>query len=109
MPLLDYNYNYNYNYAAGAGRGGGPGRVRFDTDVFSRLVTTTPVPPNFVVPAPRTTPVPAPPPAPPVIATGANYPSFSQYWDADLQARMYLDDFLANTAGWQANYATVAT
>jgi membrane-associated phospholipid phosphatase len=106
MSVLDFNFNFN----AGAPPLAGSAlrfRPRYNSDVESRLVDTSQ--PDQLVPPPVA--------GLPLIAGHAqNYPPFHEFWDADLHAYMYLDDFLAviprdatvNPPSWRTNYAAVA-
>jgi membrane-associated phospholipid phosphatase len=94
MALLDMNMNMNMNMGFVSPAGGGRGiRVRYNSDVESRLVNPN-VPADLV---------------PPVSGTAQNYPSFHEYWDADLQSYMYLADYLQVTPNWLTACKTAAT
>lgn len=91
MSLLDFNFNFNAGVPPSAV--GLRCRPRYNSDLESRLVDTAA--PDQVVPAPAAHP--------------PNYPPFHEFWDADLRAYMYLDDFLAKvTPAWRASYAAAA-
>ena len=78
MPPLDMNMNMNMAFGS-VPTAGRMLRPRFNSDVESRLATL--VPPSGLVP-------------PEITGGPPNYPPFHKYWDADLQAYLYLDDFL---------------
>jgi PAP2 superfamily len=91
MSMLDFNFNFNAG--APSSSGGLRFRPRYNSDVESRLVDTSQ--PDQLVPAPAQQP--------------PNYPPFHEFWDADLHAYMYLDDFLrAFTGNWRPAYAAAA-
>jgi hypothetical protein len=92
MPLLDMNMNMNMSLAAPTGTTGLL-RPRYNSDVESRLVNL--IPSSGLVP--------------PVSGGAQNYPSFHQYWDADLQSYMYLADYLAATPNWRTDSSSAAT
>src|ERR1051326_9475569 len=78
MALLDMNMNMNINMnmaLAMSASGGRALRPRFNSDLESRLVDVTQ--PDNLVPA-----------------TPPKYPRLHTFWDADLHACVYLDDFL---------------
>jgi acid phosphatase (class A) len=91
MPLLDMNMNMGF--ASSVGNTGRLLRPRYNSDVESRLVDTS-VPANLV---PKSN-LPTPPPY---------YPTFHQYWDADLQSYMYLDRYITANPGWRAKYSGI--
>lgn len=101
MSLLDMNMNMNMNMAlAMSGTEGRGFRPRYNSDLESRLVDVTQ--PINLVPAPSigTTPP-------------KKYPRFHTFWDADLHACRYLDEFLrsvnaANSGDWRGAYASAA-
>ena len=77
MPVL--NQNQNQNQAIGMAAGAeGRFRPRYNTDLYPMLGASTPGNPPIVVPAPPT----------------GGYATFHPNWDAELQASMYVDDFL---------------
>ncbi len=92
MPVLDQNQNQNQNQSIGSAVER-RFRTRYNTDIFARLVDTTPPFTKLV-----------PPTVPPV---GGAYPPFHENWDAELRASMYLDNFLTKLSGAAA--AAVAT
>ncbi|SRR5229473_1351716 len=92
MPVLDQNQNQNQNQSIGSAVER-RFRTRYNTDIFARLVDTTPPFTKLV-----------PPTVPPV---GGVYPPFHENWDAELRASMYLDNFLTKLSGAAA--AAVAT
>jgi membrane-associated phospholipid phosphatase len=100
MSVLDFNFNFNAGVPPLAGSAL-RFRPRYNSDLESRLVDTTQ--PDQLVP-------------PPLAGGPPNYPRFHEFWDADLRAYSYLDDFLtsvvnaATAAGntWRAAYAVVA-
>jgi len=97
MSVLDFNFNFNAGVPPLAGSAL-RFRPRYNSDLESRLVDTTQ--PDQLVPN----------------RVGATYPPFHKFWDADLRAYSYLDEFLtavinaATAAGntWRAAYAAVA-
>ena len=100
MSMLDFNFNFNATAPAAAGSGA-RSRPRYNSDLESRLVDTG----QMLVPAA------------PTIQGAPNYPRFHPFWDAELQACMYLDDFLKAVTGaaaaavpptWRTTYATAA-
>jgi acid phosphatase (class A) len=93
MPLLDMNMNMNMNMGIASPAGEGKRfRVRYNSDVESRLVDTS-VAAALV----------------PHVSGGAqNYPSFHQYWDADLQSYMYLADYVTGSPNWRADCTAAA-
>ncbi len=93
MPLLDMNMNMNMALASPGGAFA-RFRPRYDSDLESLLVDTTP--PNTKL-------------VPPVSGGAQNYPSFHPLWDAELQSYMYLADYLAKTATWRADCTAAAT
>ena len=99
MPVLDQNQNQNQSIGSAGER---RFRTRYNTDIFARLVDTTPPHSKLV---------------PPIRGGGLpNYPLFHENWDADLRASMHLDDFLkklidtatAAATTWRTTYAAVA-
>jgi hypothetical protein len=100
MSVLDFNFNFNAGVPPLAGSAL-RFRPRYNSDLESRLVDTTQ--PDQLVP-------------PPLAGGPPNYRRFHEFWDADLRAYSYLDDFLtsvvnaATAAGntWRAAYAVVA-
>jgi membrane-associated phospholipid phosphatase len=100
MSLLDMNMNMNMALAMSTGANR-PLRPRYNSDLESRLVDVTQ--PDQLVPD--------------KLGGGAphNYPTFHRFWDADLHACMYLDDFLRWLAAhstsnrWRDDYKPAAT
>jgi hypothetical protein len=96
MALLDMNMNMNMNMALAMSASGGRAlRPRFNSDLESRLVDVTQ--PDNLVPA-----------------TPPKYPRFHTFWDADLHACVYLDEFLravndaSSTNDWRNDYKNAA-
>jgi acid phosphatase (class A) len=93
MSLLDMNMNMNMNMGLTTPAAGGRAiRPRYNSDLESRLVDTTQ--PGTLVP--------------PVSGTSQNYPSFHEYWDADLRSYMFLADYLSNSPNWRADCSNAA-
>jgi membrane-associated phospholipid phosphatase len=91
MTMLDQNQNQNQGIGSAVER---RFRARYNTDIFARLVDTTPPSRKLV---------------PPVLVGGPpNYPLFHENWDADLRASMHLDDFLAKLIGASASAVAAA-
>jgi acid phosphatase (class A) len=93
MPLLDMNMNMNMALAS-PGSASARFRPRYNSDLESLLVDTTPPSTKLV---------------PPVSGGAQNYLSFHPLWDAELQSYMYLADYLAKTATWRADCTAAAT
>jgi membrane-associated phospholipid phosphatase len=92
MPLLDMNMNMNMGFASPTDATGFS-RPRHNSDVESRLADVSQS--QTLVP--------------PVSGGAQHYPSFHPYWDADLQAYMYLADYLAATPNWRTAGSNAAT
>jgi membrane-associated phospholipid phosphatase len=100
MSVLDFNFNFNAGVPPLAGSAL-RFRPRYNSDLESRLVDTTPPGDQLV---------------PPGAGPQPHYPLFHEFWDADLRAYMFLDDFLtqvipaaaAAMTTWRAAYAIVA-
>jgi membrane-associated phospholipid phosphatase len=92
MPLLDMNMNMNMSFPASGG-GGRSLRPRYNSDIESRLVDVSQ--PGLLVP-------------PPLPGSPAHYPPFHEFWDADLRAYMYLDQFIAHLITTDAAVAAQA-
>ncbi len=90
MPVLDQNQNQNQNQSIGLAVER-RFRTRYNTDIFARLVDTTP-PSSKLVPPP----------------IGGVYPLFHENWDAELRSSTYLDHFLAKIVGAAAAAIAVA-
>lgn len=96
MPLLDQNQNQNQSIgvAMGVER---RFRPRFNSDVESRLANVT-IPDLLVAPI-----LPGSVPHTPANPT---YPPFHEYWDAELRAAQFLDDFRVGFPGGMIGLAT---
>jgi hypothetical protein len=70
-----------------------PMRPRYNTPMMTRFLDSS-----------RPTGVSAPPPG----IAGRRPFNYNEYWDADLQSYMYLQDFLESHPGWMAEFAKVA-
>jgi acid phosphatase (class A) len=93
MPLLDMNMNMNMA-APPPGGGFARFRPRYDSDLESLLVNTTGPSANLVPKSAAT--------------TAPFYPSFHQFWDAELQSYMYLADYLAKVPTWRTDCTNAA-
>src|SRR6266545_5904035 len=89
MPTLDYNMNMNMDYnmnmgSSGASVGGNGTRVRFNTEDYRRYVAMALGNPNEAV-----------------VPNNPENLAFPAYWDAELRAYEYLDEFLRTYPNWR--------
>ena len=92
MPPLDMNMNMNMALPSPVGAFA-RFRPRYNSDLESLLVDTTPPSTKLV---------------PPISGAAQNYPSFHPYWDAELQSYMYLADYITKTASWRTDCSNAA-